>query len=437
MNSSGFILLLWVFPLSLSFDVQTELSKYCRDKERLITSDELDEYLLVDAELESTLGLECHFCNEASDSQPRVWYFQDRLEGEEEKEVDLGMANNMSSNKIHLTPELNLIIKDFNLNDAGIYRCHGGLGQDVENKFNYRVEPISKDVLDIGTAKGNISDWEKYREVNLRPVTLRLAVSKMKPLAEIRAAGVSLEIVSEWSVWSPCQKCKGKKGIKTSKGQCRIKRSLENRTMVTEDADHIVKFFSKSPLLPCKSLILEAEFPAISSATKHLPEFILEEKCKKCPREKKAKKNKFKYKKRYTLADGAHLALVCPESTLESQIVWRKDSIVLKKGTGRSFRKKDKEARVMVDTFSTLYLIGVSSHEEGNYTCYVDDVRMMQVKIRVVSKSRLLTQAFFRHMGYLGFIFLLTSFCYCGGLIIACRKKNRFTTKVSIDEAED
>ncbi|XP_028982583.1 uncharacterized protein LOC114841685 [Diachasma alloeum] len=207
--------------------------------------------------------------------------------------------------------------------------------------------------------------------------------------------------------------------------------------MLTEDADRIIKFFSKSPLLPCKSLILDAEFPAISSATKDLPEFILEEKCKKCPREKKVKKNKFKYKKRYTLTDGAHLALVCPESTMESQIVWRKDSTVLKKGTGRSFRKKDKEARVMVDTFSTLYLIGVSSHEEGNYTCYVDDVRMMQVKIRVVSKSRLLTQAFFRHMGYLGFIFLLASFCYCAGLVIACRKKNRFVTKRTIDEAED
>ncbi|XP_028982582.1 uncharacterized protein LOC107046525 [Diachasma alloeum] len=142
------------------------------------------------------------------------------------------MANNMSSNKIHLTPELNLIIKDFSLKDAGIYRCHGALGQDVENKFNYRIEPISKDVLHIATARGNISDWEKYREINLRPVTLRLAVSKMKPLALIRAAGVSLEIVSEWSVWSSCQKCKGKKGIKTSRGQCRIKRSIENRFLL-------------------------------------------------------------------------------------------------------------------------------------------------------------------------------------------------------------
>uniref|UniRef100_A0A0C9QKK8 Thsd7b_0 protein n=1 Tax=Fopius arisanus TaxID=64838 RepID=A0A0C9QKK8_9HYME len=105
----------------------------------------------------------------------------------------------------------------------------------------------------------------------------------MKELAQIRAAGVTLEIVSEWSVWSPCERCRGKKGFRTSRGQCRIKRLIENRTMLTEDAEHIIKFFSKSPLIPCKSLTLDSEFPAISSATKFLPEFFLEEKCKKCP----------------------------------------------------------------------------------------------------------------------------------------------------------
>lgn len=48
---------------------------------------------------------------------------------------------------------------------------------------------------------------------------------------------------------------------------------------------------------------------------------------------------------------------VCRSSTA-SQIIWKKDTLILKKGTGQSFRKKDKETRVMVDTFSTLYLIG-------------------------------------------------------------------------------
>lgn len=119
---------------------------------------------------------------------------------------------------------------------------------------------------------------------------------------------------------------------------------------------------------------------------------MLQEKCAICTEAKKIKKHKFKYKKRYTLTEGAHLTIICPESNIKTHIVWKKDSTILKQGIGSSFRKKDTETRLLVDTFSTLYLIGVSKYEEGNYTCYVNDIKMMQLKINVVSKSRLLTQ---------------------------------------------
>jgi len=39
-------------------------------------------------------------------------------------------------------------------------------------------------------------------------------------------------------------------------------------------------------------------------------------------------------------------------------VVWRKDAIILKKGIAWSPDKDDKEVRVLVDTFSTLYLKG-------------------------------------------------------------------------------
>ena len=80
---------------------------------------------------------------------------------------------------------------------------------------------------------------------------------------------------------------------------------------------------------------------------------------------------------------------------MKTNVVWRKNALLLKKGLGRSFRKKDAEPRVLVDTFSTLYLIDVSTDEEGNYTCYTNDIKMMQVIVHVVSKSRLLTQGNF------------------------------------------
>lgn len=46
-------------------------------------------------------------------------------------------------------------------------------------------------------------------------------------------------------------------------------------------------------------------------------------------------------------------------TSMESHVVWKKDALTLKKGTGSSFRKTNEEAHVTVDTFSTLYLIGI------------------------------------------------------------------------------
>jgi hypothetical protein len=60
--------------------------------------------------------------------------------------------------------------------------------------------------------------------------------------------------------------------------------------------------------------LLQNEFPSISRVVRYLPEFILTEPCKKCPHVKKRKKGeKFRYVKRYVLAEGAHLAVACPE----------------------------------------------------------------------------------------------------------------------------
>lgn len=80
----------------------------------------------------------------------------------------------------------------------------------------------------------------------------------------------------------------------------------------------------------------------------------------------------------------------------------------------------------IVDTFNTLYLIDISSSEEGNYTCQVNDIKMQQVMLYVVSKSRLLTKELTRHMMYLGFILSLTGSCYCAGLIVTCHRRRTF-----------
>ncbi|XP_047348313.1 uncharacterized protein LOC124948566 [Vespa velutina] len=408
---------------------------YCREKDRLITSDDSDEYLLASAEIDTMVKLLCRYCNDNEETQPKIWYYQDRLQTLPEREVQLGMDNNVSYNRIYVTLGLSLVIKNIKKTDAGIYRCHGQEGQEEEYKFNYRIEPIFKDQNDTFIETGNITNWEEYRVINLLSVTTRFAVSKMLDLVYLRQEGIILEVISEWGPWSPCEKCIHNRGIKTRRGYCRLKRQFD-KSIILDHTSLIVKFFNKTSMLPCKSILLQEEFPIVSSAVKYLPEFVLEEACKNCTKVKKKKKGKkFKYRKQYVFSEGAHFAISCPESDLQSQIVWKKDSIILKQGLSRSFHKTDAEARMMVDTFSTLYIIDITKDEEGNYTCYVDNVNMMQMKIIVVLKSRFWTLVFLRHMGYLGFILLLTSFCYCTGLIITCRRKDTF--KVMFPEKKD
>ena len=113
---------------------------------------------------------------EADDKQPKIWYYQDRYKTSEEKEVELGMDNNGSYNRIHVTPEFCLVFREFNVVDAGIYRCHGEHGLEAENKYNYRVEPVYKQSIDTIVERGNMSDWQHYHQVNLEPVTTRFAV---------------------------------------------------------------------------------------------------------------------------------------------------------------------------------------------------------------------------------------------------------------------
>lgn len=81
-----------------------------------------------------------HRSNDHEESQPKIWYYQDRYQKRPEKEVELEMDNNISYNRIYTTPDLSLVIKSFSIADVGIYRCHGKEGQEKENKYNYRIE---------------------------------------------------------------------------------------------------------------------------------------------------------------------------------------------------------------------------------------------------------------------------------------------------------
>lgn len=61
----NFFLLLIISSVStdniVSIDQSVAPTKYCRNKERLVTSEENDEYLLISAEIDAIIVMECRF----------------------------------------------------------------------------------------------------------------------------------------------------------------------------------------------------------------------------------------------------------------------------------------------------------------------------------------------------------------------------------------
>ena len=55
----------------------------------------------------------------------------------------------------------------------------------------------------------------------------------MMEIALIREAGIILELVSEWGPWGPCERCQFRKGFKTSRAFCRIKRKINEVLRLT------------------------------------------------------------------------------------------------------------------------------------------------------------------------------------------------------------
>lgn len=79
----------------------------------------------------------------------------------------------------------------------------------------------------------------------------------------------------------------------------------------------------------------------ISNLTKVIPDFVEQEKCDGiCNPDaeganagwKVGKSKGFKYRKTFVLGEASHLTLICPESTLDNKVIWRKRGKILKAG---------------------------------------------------------------------------------------------------------
>ncbi|KAK4886356.1 hypothetical protein RN001_002627 [Aquatica leii] len=381
-------------------------------------------------------------CKENDDQQPKIWYTIKYLSNAQPQEVRLGMESNTSHNRVLVNLEHSLIFRKFFTNDTGFYYCIGLEAQESENKFSYLVDAVFPNKITSET--GNLSKWNTYHDEYFKPINKLFKTSNGDDFIYIRNnLSIGIELVTEWEGWGSCEVCGRAQGnaIRRKKGFCRLKlTSIGNGTVKGRNEDEL--FFLDSYELSCKSQLIARLFPTVSNITRLLPHFVVIEGCEGSCNPgtgkgwKTGKSLDFKYKKSYVLAESTHLTLICPESSIDNVVIWRKNGKVITPGENFQSKNPKEEPRIIVDTFNTLYLHDVTSQEEGNYTCQVDNIRMQQVKVFVVSKSRILTQAFVRHMMYLAFVLSLTFSCYCAGLFITWTKRHTFKSYEELVEED-
>ncbi|KAJ8942375.1 hypothetical protein NQ318_000355 [Aromia moschata] len=420
-------------------------NKKCRERIRPVTTNDGDLYELIDATLDQKLVLECHYCGEKDDSRPRNWYKVNKMGLNEPHEVQPDMENNPELNRIQcivllsahiaalarnlaeVNTEHSLIINNFTENDTGLYYCLGLEQQDESEKYNYLVDLVYE-INQTEIESGNISAWMRYFYDYFEPANELLRLSNGKEYVHVREElKLRFELVSQWEPWGTCEVCGHAKGeaVRKKRGHCYIKitQNGKNTSYAEEDV-----YFLKVKAVSCRSVRLSRVFPGIGNLTKVIPDFIQHESCEGiCNPDaegvnrgwKMGKSKAFKYRKTFVLPVESHLTLVCPESTLDNEVTWKYRGKALHAGAATN-------PNVLVDTFNTLYLVDITEEQAGNYTCKVDDIKMQQVVVFVVPKSRLLTREFVRHLVYLGFILSLTGTCYCAGLIVTWNRRKTF-----------
>ncbi|KAI4462533.1 hypothetical protein MML48_4g00008454 [Holotrichia oblita] len=376
------------------------------------------------------------------------------------------MNNDRNTSRVYVSIDHALIIQNVTSSDSSFYFCQPYQAQDVEKDLNFYIDVV--DVNKTTIESGNITEWAKYQKENFYPINQLFLHGNGPDFVRLRdALRINLVLITTWDAWSDCEVC-GRplgEGIRKKKGHCRIKITplhLDNTTNVNSSYTEEELQLIESTEIGCRSKILSDLTPTVFNLTKVVPDFVQTDSCTgtcnpdaagKYRGWKSTKKTGFKYRKTIVLTENSHLTLVCPESTLENVVVWKRNGRNLAAGESVEPPKPNMEPKITVDTFNTLYLHEVTKNEEGNYTCLVDDIRMQQTIIYVVSKSRLLTQgcyeinlfitsvkkkklmlilALLRHMMYLGFILSLTLSCYVAGLIITWTRRRKFKSYEAI-----
>ncbi|KAI5692986.1 hypothetical protein M8J75_005250 [Diaphorina citri] len=332
------------------------------------------------------------------------------------------MSQNASENHYRLDLSNGLIIQNVTPDDAGIYFCHGPY-EDEYNKYNYLLDVVIKPK---NTVIGQSDeDLEHFVSTYLSSPNTNFSSSPLPDFDRLRSIfGVQLTALTAWDHWTPCDPCDN---VRRRQARCILKPAVIEtvlaRLNLTEETERAVYLATFE--LSCYSIEMREHFPQVFDMLQQIPEFYQVESCfpyGECdPNAGEAKRREPYYRNHYLLPEGSDLFLICPESSTETHIVWRKDGKVIDP------TRSAPGGHIIINSFSTLFLVDGSGFEtSGNYTCYVDGIRMQETIVRFISGDSIKQAIYRRHMSYLLYIFLLCAIFYIGGLIRAFTRRHTF-----------
>ncbi|CAH1389934.1 unnamed protein product [Nezara viridula] len=397
-----------------------ELTEYlavvdaCHIKQKLITSDRNEEFELVETFINTTLTLACHFCDDKDDDVPKLWYRQSRYRNSNIVEVELGMEDELSSNRVYMKPDHTLVFNRTIEEDAALYYCSAHLGKDQNFKYNYLV-----DIVNASAAKvtiGNLKDWTAFEEKSFTEINNKFTTSNRSDYEDIRSKDILVEVIGRWQAWGTCDGCRK---IRIKIAECRLQPSIKSKNITWKySLNDGESFLMKSFEMSCYSTGLQKLYPNISNDLLEIGNFAITEHCYAPCKVYSESKSSAQYRNTIILAEGDHFTLICPEVNPKSEVVWEKNGVAISPNI--------RGGNLLIDSFSNLYIITASSDEEANYTCFVDDVKMQVVSVFVRQKLVITSDDFFRHFKYLGFIFLFSGIFYSAGMILAWNRRHTF-----------
>ncbi|KAK6630270.1 hypothetical protein RUM44_004937 [Polyplax serrata] len=453
---------------------------FCKSNNRLIKIEKSEGIVVVDTYEGNSVLLECKYCEEKDHGLPRTWSVQRRIFTGDITELEPSVDDSSCLASPFITKDHSLLIRNVQRSDVGLYFCKAPYETPPKNSFTYLIDceyyllktecaaedlPCRVTLLSVSTKPkeeivGSVKDFKNYTQFYIGEVN---KVLSCKTFAENTT---NIKAFTEWSTWSECDFCFRKEGIRSRVGKCRVKFFLElnndstyhnflnsvhlGNLIYNNDVTSDQKFKSDAIeskfvmenvkdlglALSCRSHLLRKLNIEIYNLVYMIPDFVHRETCSGPIKGEPHKKGP-RYKKSIILAAGAHLTLVCPDSTIDSDVHWEYNGVRLNPNEGTDYILNTEEPRLYVDSFNTLYLFQVSEKESGNYTCFVDGLQMQEVRIIVLTRSIFFTKEFTKHLKCLGFVFILCFFVYLLGILVTCiRSRSRNKMRKICKEAK-